>query len=456
MKYEDTIVAVATPPGQGALGVVRMSGPDARNILLRLFRPRHAGTWRPRTMRYGHIYDANAVLIDEVLAVWMPAPRTYTGEEVVEISCHGGRMAIEQIVTQLMAAGARAAHPGEFTMRAFVAGRIDLSQAEAVMDVVQAQTPQALSQAHAQLQGWLRTQITELREAILYELAAVIARIDFPDDVDETAINHQSLQHVLERLTALIDGARAGMVVRDGATVVLIGRPNVGKSSLLNALLRHDRAIVSPIAGTTRDTLSEVANIHGIPIKFIDTAGIRDDSDDVIEQLGIARSRTAAQQADLALLLIDASQPLHDTDHAALAARGQLPTLLVTTKVDLPHHPDVRASVLTRDSTSWIGEVAVSSVTRHGIATLMSSIAQFFLGHVRGHDVYVSNNRHVDALRRCRAHLTDALAAVDAGMTADLVAVDMQAAVACLGEITGEDVSEALLDTVFARFCIGK
>lgn len=456
MKYEDTIVAVATPPGQGALGVVRVSGPQAFPILNSIFRPRRAGTWRPRMVRYGHVYDATSILIDEVLVVWMPGPRTYTGEDVVEISCHGGRMAIEQVLATVMAAGARAANPGEFTMRAFVAGRIDLSQAEAVMDVVQAQTPQALSLAHAHLQGWLRTQIAELRDAILYELAAVVARIDFPDDVDETAINVQSLHAVIAKLDALIGGARGGAVLRDGATVVLIGRPNVGKSSLLNALLQQDRAIVSPIAGTTRDTLSEVANIHGIPVRFIDTAGIRDDSQDVIEQLGIARSRMAAQQADLALLLIDASQPLHATDVAALSARGQLPTVLVTTKADLPYHPDMYCALRDAVATPFIAEVAVSSVTQLGLTTLTARIAEFFLGHVSTHDVRVSNSRHVDALRRCRTHVADAVHAIGVSMTADLVAVDMQAAVACLGEITGEDVSEALLDTVFARFCIGK
>lgn len=456
MKYDDTIVAIATPPGQGAIGVVRMSGPLTYTILAQIFQPRRKGQWRARYLRYGHIYHENGTVIDEVLAVWMPAPHTYTGEDVGEISCHGGRIALENVLQRILACGARVADPGEFTMRAFVAGRIDLSQAEAVMDVVQAQTSQALSQAHAQLQGGLRIPVAQLRHAITYELAAVVARIDFPDEVEETAVNRTALNDVCTTIDSMLHSARAGMIVRDGATVALIGRPNVGKSSLLNRLLRHDRAIVSPIAGTTRDTLSEVADVHGIPIRFVDTAGIRDDSDDVIEQLGIARSRAAAHQADLVLWLVDASQPLSSADVAVLNARGTTPTLLVRTKADLPRAPHLDEAIRAYNLTALVADTAVSSLTNDGIAALTQSIADFFLGHAPALDVRVSNGRHIDALRRCRTFLSDALHALDMHASADIVAVDLQAAVACLGEITGEDVSEALLDTVFARFCIGK
>lgn len=456
MKYEDTIVAIATPPGQAAIGVVRISGPLTQAILTRIFQPRRNGAWRARMMRYGHIRAEDGTIIDEVLAVWMPAPHTYTGEDVGEISCHGGRIALEGVLQRVLACGARGADAGEFTMRAFLAGRIDLSQAEAVMDVVQAQTSQALSLAHAQLQGGLRTQINQLRDAIIYELAAVVARIDFPDEVDETAVNQQALHDVVSSIDVLLNGARAGMIMREGATVALIGRPNVGKSSLLNRLLRHDRAIVSPIAGTTRDTLSEIADIHGIPVRFVDTAGIRDDSTDPIEQLGIVRSRTAAHQADLVLWLVDASQPLTAADVAVAAVRGALPTLLVRTKADLPHSALLDQSLRAQRPTTLVADLAVSSLTNDGMTALTRAIADFFVGHTVTHDVRVSNSRHIDALRRCQLSLRDALQSLQSHASADLLAVDLQAAVTCLGEITGEDVSESLLDTVFARFCIGK
>ena len=456
MKYDDTIVAIATPPGQGAIGIIRISGSDALAILQKIYRPRRAAPWRPQVMRYGHVLSAQNHIIDEVLAVWMRAPRSYTGEEVVEISCHGGRIALESVLQRILACGARMANAGEFTMRAYVAGRIDLSQAEAVMDVIQAQTSQALGQAQAQLQGWLGQQVTQFIATINYELAAVVARIDFPDEVAETAVDTHALVQLMTSIDTLLAGARTGMVLRDGARVVLMGRPNVGKSSLLNTLLRHDRAIVSPIAGTTRDTLEESADILGVPVRFIDTAGITDDSTDVVEQLGVARSRTAAAHADLALVLIDASQPLTPQDHVALAARGDLPAILVLTKADLPVCETTIYATPQLRTTPFVASVQISSKSGLGIDLLQQAMADHLLDHAPAHDMRVSNSRHVDALQRCRNHLHDALQALQHHYTADLVAVDLQAAVAALAEITGADVSEALLDTVFARFCIGK
>ncbi len=456
MKYDDTIVAIATPPGQGAIGIIRMSGNEALAILQKIYRPHRVAAWRPHVMRYGHVLTPTGEVIDEVLAVWMRTPRSYTGEDVVEISCHGGRIALESVLQRILTCGARMANAGEFTMRAYVAGRIDLSQAEAVMDVIQAQTGQALGQAQAQLQGWLGQQVTQFIAIINYELSAVVARIDFPDEVAETAVEVSTLAQLVTTIDTLLAGARTGMVLRDGARVVLMGRPNVGKSSLLNSLLRHDRAIVSPIAGTTRDTLEESADIHGVPVRFIDTAGIIDDSADLVEQLGVARSRSAAAHADLALVLIDGSLPLTPQDHVALAARGELPAILVLTKSDLLVCEATIQQAPQLRETRFVVQVQISSKTGHGLDTLQQQMAAYLLDNAPAHDLRVSNSRHVDALQRCRNHLTDALEALQQHFTADLVAVDLQAAVAALAEITGADVSEALLDTVFARFCIGK
>lgn len=456
MKYNDTIVAIATAIGQSAIGTIRMSGRDALEILQQVMRPRRTGSWRPRMVRYGHVHDVDGRIIDEVLAFYMPGPASYTGEDVVEISCHGGRMVLTQVLQRVIACGARSADPGEFTMRAFASGRIDLSQAEAVMDVIQAQTPHALRQAHAQLDGWLRTRIGQLRHAVMYELAAVVARIDFPDEVEETAVDLDALRRVIADADGMVAESRSGMMLRDGAKVVLLGRPNVGKSSLLNALLRHDRAIVSPIAGTTRDTLEEYADVGGVPVRFVDTAGIRADSTDAIEQLGIERSRAVAAEADVALVLIDSSVPLTDQDATVVQARGDLPALLVLTKADLPAYPETLSRALQLRQQPFAAVIQVSTHTQYGLNELQQAVTALLLDYAPPSDQRVSNARHVDALRRTVVAVRDAIDGLERRRTADLVAVDLQTAVAALGEITGEDVSESVLDIVFARFCIGK
>ncbi len=456
VRYDDTIAAIATASGAGAIGIVRISGSQACAILDQIARPMRAGAWRPWQMRYAHVFDQAGNVIDEVLVCYMRGPRSYTGEDVVEVSCHGGRVALELILQRVLACGARAADPGEFTMRAFMAGRIDLSQAEAVMDVIQAQTAVALNVAQSQLRGELGQTVQRIRSAIIYELAAVVARIDFPDEVDETAVNHEALREVLTQLQQLLAQSRAGMMVRDGATVVLLGKPNVGKSSLLNALLRQERALVSPIAGTTRDTLAEYADVLGVPVRFVDTAGISDDTHDIVEQMGIARSRQMAHEADLALILIDSSQPLDERDMAAIQARGELPALLLLTKSDLPgHQPTLEQAPLSR-AQAFLAIQAISTQTGQGLTALQQQLRDCLIAHQSLHDIRVSNARHIESLRRCAESLADALAGLQQRVSADLIAVDLQSAVAALGEITGEEVSESILDTVFARFCIGK
>ncbi len=457
MQYTDTIVAPLTPPGRSAISLLRLSGPLSRTILETVMNPRRPGQWRSRSVRYGNIVDHDGTVIDEVLAVWMRGPTTYTGEDVVEISCHGGYVALELVIARCVAAGARLANPGEFTMRAYAAGRIDLTQAEAVMDVIQAQTPQSLHQAQQQLQGWVGTAVAELRAALLYELAAVIAQIDFPDDVSEDALNRDALVDVVARIQTYIDTAHTGILLRDGAQIALLGRPNVGKSSLLNTLLRTNRALVSPIAGTTRDSLEESADIAGIPVRFVDTAGIRGHTTDDVELMGIVRSRAIAAQADLALILRDSSAPLSPEDAEVLEARGSGPALLVYTKNDLPAH----AHVLTTEASlqqqhQFVAVVSVSTKTGEGMEQLRACIAAALRAGGPASSQRISNTRHLDALKRAKQSVEDALAGIAGHLSAELLAIDLQEAVSALGEITGQDATEALLDVVFARFCIGK
>lgn len=450
MQYNDTITALATAPGPAAIAIIRLSGSDARRILAEVVRPHRPGNWRNRQVRYGHVIAADGTVIDEVLAFFIRAPYTYTGEDIAEISCHGGAVAVQLVIARVIAAGARLANPGEFTMRAYASGRIDLSQAEAVMDIISAQTPQALAQAHHQLDGWMRATVTTLRSRLLNELAAVVARIDFPDDVDEIPIHPAVLTDIRATLERSITGARAGIIQRTGAQIALIGRPNVGKSSLLNALLRTERALVSPYAGTTRDTVEESADIHGIPVRFVDTAGIRSDAPDPVEQLGIARSHAIAARADLALILIDRTQPLTSEDDALLAARGDAPTIIVATKSDLTPHPETLARLAGMDV------VTISTVCGDGLEDLRTSMVTALVGHAPAHDGHISHARHLDAFRRAAAALDDAIAGLSSGHSAELVAVDLSDAIHALGEVTGVESTEALLDVVFSRFCIGK
>ncbi len=334
MLYDDTIAAVATPPGEGGIGIVRLSGPDALPIIERIFTPARPGAWRPFYARLGHVVDAGGATIDEALALYMRAPRSFTAEDVVEISCHGGPLVLGRVLARALEHGARQAEPGEFTMRAFLNGRIDLTQAEATLDVIQARTATALALAQAQLGGWLATELRRVRELLLGPLAYATALVDFPEDEVEPQEVVAPLQEGLRVLDRLLATADQGLVYRQGARAALVGRPNAGKSSLLNALLRVDRAIVTPIPGTTRDTLEETANLRGIPVVLIDTAGIAETADP-IERLGIERSRAALAAADLALLVLDASAPLTDDDAMIAALIDGKPKILVLNKSDL-------------------------------------------------------------------------------------------------------------------------
>jgi tRNA modification GTPase len=449
---DDTIAAIATPIGSGGIGIVRMSGPDAAAALQQIYRP--AGdAFAPRRLTYGHILDpVSGERVDEVLAVYMPAPQTYTRQDVVEIDCHGGPAPLRRVLDLCLAHGARRAGPGEFTLRAFLNGRIDLAQAEAVADIVAARTDAGLRMAVAQLGGRLSDQIRDLRARLLDALAWVEASIDFEEDEIPAYDLRAALSTADTDLHRLLLDAERGIIYRQGIRTAIVGQPNVGKSSLLNALLRAERAIVTPIPGTTRDTLEETVSLSGIPLVLVDTAGIRADTRDLAEDMGVERSRAALAQADLALLVLDGNRAVDDGDSAIAHLIGSKPAIVVINKTDLPVTCDPAALLPAAP------RVEISALTGTGIAGLEGTIQEIIFGGevVTADAALVNSPRHRDVLRRAREHVTAARQAERTGMPLDFASIGLRSAVNALGEITGETVTESLLSTIFARFCIGK
>ena len=453
-SLDDTIVAIGTPLGEGGIGIIRLSGPEARPILDRLVVPARRGGhgWQPWRLTYGHVREpADGAIVDEVLAVWMPAPRTYTRQDVAEIHCHGGYLPLRRVLELCLQAGARLAEPGEFTLRAFLNGRIDLAQAEAVADVARARSRVGLQSAVGQLEGRLSRQVREIRAGLVAALAHLEAAIDFPADEIPAFDLETALARTGEAIDRLLAGAEQGILYRQGIRTAIVGRPNVGKSSLLNALLGSERAIVTPVPGTTRDTVEETALLGGIPLVLVDTAGIRKTVDPV-ERLGVERSQRAIAAADLVLLVLDGSEPLTADDRAIVdLARGR-PTVLVVNKADLPSAPGMEAPF------AGLSTVHISALTGEGLDGLERTVLETVLGgHVQASEApLVSRPRHVQALRRAQAHVAAALAAYREGWPEDCLAIDLRGAVSALGEITGETVSEDLLSRIFGEFCIGK
>ncbi len=450
---DDTIVALSTPLGVGGIGIVRLSGPASREIALRLFRPsdRAARPLAPYRLTHGHIVDpATGRRVDEVLASYMASPRSYTRQDVVEINAHGGPVATRAILDLCLAAGARPALEGEFTLRAFLNGRLDLAQAEAVLDVIGARTEGSLRVAVDQLDGRLSERVRAVRQPLLEALAYLEASVDFPEDVPPRDIG-PALTEAVEALGELLREADQGLVYREGVRTAIVGRPNVGKSSLLNALLRADRAIVTPIPGTTRDTLEETCNVQGIPLVLVDTAGITE-TDDLIERLGIARSERAVAQADLVLLVFDGSAAATDADRQVASRCVNKRSVVVVNKGDLPVVDDMAG--LLPDAP----HITVSALTGEGLAALETLLVETILGGARSHGAppVASNPRHRDAFRRALESVREAQNALQTGVPADLQAIDLAETVQALGEVTGESASDALLETIFSQFCIGK
>ncbi|UCG82198.1 MAG: tRNA uridine-5-carboxymethylaminomethyl(34) synthesis GTPase MnmE [Dehalococcoidia bacterium] len=444
--YQDTIAAISTPIGEGGIGIVRLSGRDARAIAQKLF-PKQLEN---RRLIYGHIVDPeNGEVVDEVLVAYMEAPYTYTREDLVEIDCHGGILPLQRILELALRYGARLANPGEFTLRAFLNGRIDLSQAESVLDIVQAKTQASLRLAVQGLGGKLSKPIREIRSTLMDILAYLTARIDFPEDEVEEQDISKPLEAAEAMLQELITGADAGIIYRQGVRTAIVGRPNVGKSSLLNRLLRQSRAIVTPVPGTTRDTLEEVVNMKGVPFILIDTAGIIDSIDEV-EALAVERSKRAIEQADFVLFVVDTSERLSDSDRQFVDLLADKAVLVAANKCDLP-------SLAELDELHWL-QVPTSAITGEGLADLENAVVDFVLGGrvVTSDAAMVTNPRHKAALLRAKGHLDHAQVAIGESLPDDFITIDITAAINVLGEITGETVSEELLETIFSRFCIGK
>ncbi len=456
----DTITAIATPPGEGGVGIIRISGKDALAIALKLFHPASGQPLQkptPLKILFGEIRDPESgQCVDEVLLTFFEGPKSYTAEDVIEINAHGGSWITAKVLALILQQGARLAEPGEFTRRAFINGRLDLTQAEAVADVIESASDKALNSALSQLKGGLSQRLNSLHENLLGAQAQLEAAIDFSEDgltFQSREATLKQIQQVEKELTALVLSFRQGRIYREGMRVTLVGKPNVGKSSLLNALLQEDRAIVTPIAGTTRDTLEEKARIKDIHIVIIDSAGLRDNPE-MIEEQGIQRTRSALQQADLALVVFDASQPMDNNDKLLMEEVGDKPRLVVLNKSDLP--------------TSWQAEqienflneeesLPLSAKTLNGFEALKEALYQKAIGGKRtGESLVITRERHRNHLQQAADSLQKAGESLQQGLSEELVAVDVTLAMEHLGAVLGKTFEEDLLDKIFGQFCIGK
>lgn len=456
---EDTIAAVATAYGEGGIGIIRISGEKSLDILRDIFE--FGGETREiqsRRMTYGRIIDKeNNSIIDEVLAVYMKGPKTYTAEDVVEINCHGSVVSLRKTLELVLRKGARMAEPGEFTKRAFLNGRLDLSQAEAVIDVVKAKTDRSFDVAISQLEGGLSLKISEIRQKLLDLLVDITVNIDYPDeDIEEITYENigQNILLIANMIEKLLSTASTGRMIREGIRIAIVGKPNVGKSSLMNGLLKESRAIVTEVPGTTRDTIEEALSIRNIPVYLVDTAGIRDTSDKV-EKIGIEKSKEAFNNADFVIFIIDGSRALSIEDEQIADHLEGKKSLVLINKCDLARAveiKDVRKLVPDADI------IETSLADGSGIEEIEEFIENMVYGGEisQSHSTMVNNVRHIDLLARSRDSLNDARSMTAAGQALEFIEVDVRSAYESLGEITGETVSDDIINEVFARFCLGK
>ncbi|MEY4585955.1 MAG: hypothetical protein RIT05_373 [Bacteroidota bacterium] len=454
--WDDTIVALATPPGVGAIGVIRVSGQQALSIVSSLFPSKDLATLPTHTVHVGLLQVGNKVL-DEVVVTLFKSPRSYTGEDVVEISCHGSPFVQRQVVDAIVQLGARLARPGEFTQRAFLKGKLDLTQAEAVADLIAAGTQAAQRAALQGLRGGFSAELKQLREQLIQFSSLLELELDFSQE-DVTFADRTQLKDLLTRLEsatdALLASFKLGNVIKNGVSVAIVGKPNAGKSTLLNSLLNENRAIVSEIAGTTRDTIEEVLNIEGVLFRLIDTAGLRANTVDQIEQVGIERSYEKMRAADLVLYLFDVADPAEEVKQWAMDAQEQgLRFLLVGNKIDVASADSIRAL----PAQLPVSPLFIAAKDKTNLGALKKSMLQEVLsGHVLHENIVITNERHFQALLQVAMALADTKKGIEEGLASDLVALEIRRCLQYLGEITGEITNEEQLDFIFSKFCIGK
>lgn len=454
MIKDQTIAGIATGGGISSISVIRLSGPMSLPVTAKLFRGKNNRPLfdiKPFSLRYGHMVDEGNEVIDEVLVSYFAAPFSYTGEDVVEISCHGGPLPVRKILEVLLKQDLRLAEPGEFTKRAFLNGRIDLSQAEAVMDVISSRTEAALKAANDQSRGHLSQEINALRNDLLNVMAKIEVTLDFPDDEldrSESLALAEELSQVSARMGKLLATAEQGKLLREGYKVVIAGKPNVGKSSLLNALLKEQRAIVTDIPGTTRDVIEEFLNLDGIPLRLTDTAGIRETLDP-IEAMGVERSRNSLEEADLIILVLDLSRPLSLEDEELLEKTKDYPRLVLLNKEDLPKMAQIPEEIAQEALT-------ISAANHYGLDQVRAALGAKSQTLPAQGEVLITTSRHKDALEKSQKALEEAISAIHQEVPLDLVTIDINSAWSLLGEITGSTLQDDLVDRIFSGFCIGK
>ncbi|WP_318506466.1 tRNA uridine-5-carboxymethylaminomethyl(34) synthesis GTPase MnmE [Bacillus sp. T3] len=458
----DTIAAISTPMGEGAIAIVRLSGDESFVIVDKLFRGvngKRISTVASHTIHYGHLIDPKTDQIaEEVMVSVMKGPRTFTKEDVVEINCHGGIVSVNRVLQLVLNNGARLAEPGEFTKRAFLNGRIDLSQAEAVMDLIRAKTDRAMNVALGQMEGRLSKLIQKLRQEILETLAHIEVNIDYPEYDDVEEMTHKMLiekaTYVRDQIDMLLKTSQQGKILREGLSTVIIGRPNVGKSSLLNSLVQENKAIVTDIPGTTRDVIEEYVNVRGVPLRLLDTAGIRE-TEDIVERIGVERSRQVLKEADLILLVLNYSDELSEEDLNLFNAVEGMDVIVIVNKTDLPQK-------IGMDKVTEVAKnhkiVTTSLLEDRGVDELEEAISSlFFSGSLEAGDLtYVSNTRHIALLNQAAGSIGEAISGVGMDVPIDIIQIDLTRTWELLGEIIGESVHESLIDQLFSQFCLGK